>query len=122
MARQEGCKKPPFLRSPPLFGKCQRDKAYALTARVVQLLTSPFILRILTAERCGYDTTLSVCHPGSLRTQSNSRAPSSVQGTPRPRLPAPPQAPAERPRTLGVMTTDHAHYACALERTRSCEY
>jgi hypothetical protein len=70
-----GCKKQPLQRFPYTFGQFQVDKAYSLTTQVVQLLTSTFILTILAAEPCFYDTTLSVCDPGSPRARSSDRTP-----------------------------------------------
>jgi hypothetical protein len=119
---------PVFMRLHPyqvLFGNIatpQVDKACALTKCVVQLLTYPFILRILAAKPCFYGTTLLVCDTGSPRASASDRPSSSVQGSPAPCLPAHPKAPEERTRELGVMTVDHAHHACTLERTRPCEY
>jgi hypothetical protein len=65
---------------------------------------------------------LSVYDTGSPRASASGRTPSSVQGSPDPCLPAHPKAPEERTRELGGMTADRAHHACALERTRPCEY
>src|SRR5438093_7689853 len=71
------------LRSfPNTFGKLQVDKACSLTQCVVQLLTYPFLLRILAAKPCFYGTTLSVCDTGSPRASASDRTSSSVQGTP----------------------------------------
>jgi len=70
-------------------------------SRAMQLLTSPFILRILAAKPCCYGTTLLVCDPGSPRVRASDRPSSRVQGSPAPCLTAHPQAPEERTRELG---------------------